>query len=272
MPAEFAPEPSIGALSAIIREQSAPERMRRDLERYLREHGVDGEDLGAMLEVGAERMLVYRGLVHNRLRHTVRDFIARTAARLGKDALKSVVAAFIEERAAKSYYLRDVPAEFVAWVVPRWREDPGVPSYLADLARHELLEFDVRNDPRGGEEPTGQAVALDRPLRFDGAARRVDYDYAVHRLETKLEDRTVPEHVPTALLVYRDPDNRVRYLELIPFAAALLDRLLVAGQALQPAIVGACEAIGEPLDDDKLGQAAVLLADLADRHVMLGAQ
>jgi DNA invertase Pin-like site-specific DNA recombinase len=36
---------------------------------------VEGDDLSAMLAVGAERMLVYRQLVHNRVRNTILDFI-----------------------------------------------------------------------------------------------------------------------------------------------------------------------------------------------------
>ena len=264
-------EPPVRALNELIRRQTAPDAMREDLRRWLQDQGVSGADLDAMIDVGAERLLVYRRLVHNRMRSTMREFIPRTAARLGKPVYDGYIDRYMDEVAPISAYLRDVPAEFVAWAVPKLKADPQVPDYLADLARHELLQIDVRNDPRGGESPTGNAVALDRPLRFDGAARRIDYDYAVHELPRPVEDRTEPKQAPTALLVYRDENNKPRYLDLIPLAAALLDRLLT-GVALESAIRAACEQLGEPLDDDKLAQAAMLLADLAERGVMLGAQ
>lgn len=265
-------ETSIAALNAVIRQQRAPSAMEADLAAYLREHGVEGEDLDSMVEVGAERMLVYRALVHNRLRNAIRDFIPRTVARVGMGRYKRDLAAFMEDRAAVSPYLRDVPAEFVAWVTPRWADDPQVPDYIPDLAQHELLDVDVSNDPRGGEGPTGLPLALDRPLRFDGAARLCEYAYAVHRLSTKSEDRTEPDAEPTRLLVYRDEHHKPRYLALTPFAAALLRQLMHERLPVQAALATAVESLGEPLDDDKLASAAQLFADLAERGVCLGAE
>lgn len=264
------PEPTISALNAAIRLAGAPEAMRADLRGWLQSQGVAGDDLDAMLAVGAERILLYRQLVHNRMRNATRAFIARTAHRLGMPRLRTDFDGFMEARAASSYYLRDIPSEFVGWVIPRWREDDAVADYLPDLARHELLDYDVRNHPAGGEEVTGKPVALDQPLSFDGAARRVDYDFAVHRLPISREDETAPDREPTRLLVYRDESFKVRYLELIPFAAVLLDALLGEGLSLQQGVVKASASVGEEVDDHKLGQAATLLADLAERKVMLG--
>lgn len=269
---ETAIEAPTAALAALIREQRAPQAMRDDLAAYLHAKGVGGEDLEAMLAVGAERMLVYRRLVHNRLRGTAREFLGRTAARLGVERFRADLDAFLELQAPRSPYLRDVPVEFVEWVEPRWVADPEVAAYLPDLARHELLDFAVRNDPQGGEPSTELPLALDRPLRFDGAARLVHYEHAVHRLPKAKSDRTVPEAEPTRLLVYRDAEHHTRYLALTPFAERLMHALLVERLAVQPALLAAAAGLGEPLDDDKLGSAAQLFADLAERGVCLGAE
>jgi hypothetical protein len=267
--AEIAETPLV-ALDAAIRRADAPSRMQADLEGWLREHGVVGEDLRALVAVGAARLLVYRALVHNRMRNAVRAFVPRTAARLGAERLRADFERWLDACAARSYYLRDVPEEFVAWAIPQWERDPEIPTYIPDLARHELLDNTVKNDPAGGEPPTGRPVALDRPLAFDGSARSMSYAHAVHRLPADTSDRTEPERVPTSLLVYRDAEHKVRYLQLTPWAAAVLARLL-AGEPVAPALNGAAEDLGEPLDDDKLASAATLLADLGERGVMLGA-
>lgn len=265
-------EPPTAALSAAIRRREAPARMEDDLAGWLREQGVEGDDLQAMLAVGAERMLVYRKLVHNRLRSTILDFIERTVARLGSARFRRDFEAFVEERAPSSPYLRDVPTEFVEWAAPRWAADPEVPPWVPDLARHELLDYEVRNDPRGGETDTGLPLALDRPLRFDGTARLVRYGFAVHLMPRKKDDTSEPEAEPVRLLVYRDAEHKARYLALTPFADALLHELLLRRKAVQPALVDAAAALGEPLDDEKLGAAAQLLADLGERKVCLGAE
>ena len=64
-------------------------------------------------------------------------------------------------------------------------------------------------------------------------------------------------------------DERPRFVQLEPRAAALLERLL-AGQTLRAALFGACEALGEALDDNILASTALTLADLVDRHILLG--
>jgi hypothetical protein len=271
-PKAFVIEAPTAALAAAIRRQQAPEALQHDLAGWLRAQGVEGDDLAAMLAVGAERMLVYRKLVHNRLRVTILEFIERTGARLGTARFRRDFEAFVELRAPSSPYLRDVPTEFVDWAAPRWAADPEVPAWLPELARHELLDYEVRNDPRGGEADTGLPLALDRPLRFDGTARLVHYGWAVHRLPRDKGDTSEPEAEPTRLLVYRDAEHKARYLALTPFADALLRELLLARKAVQPALVDAAAALGEPLDDEKLAAAAQLLADLAERRVCLGAE
>lgn len=268
----FEPEPSVVALVDAIRRHGADEAIRKDVAAFFVARGVSEQDAAVFAEAGADRVLVYRSLVHNRMRNATRDFIPRTIARLGSKRFRTDFARFVDERAAKSFYLRDVPEEFVAWICPQWRDDADVPTYLADLARHELLQLTVRNAPGGGEPATGNPVALDRPLRFDGSVRLMRYDHAVHKLPSDKADRTEPPAVPTDLLVYRDEAHEVRYLELTEFAAAALRHLIDESQPVAQALVAAAADLGEDLGDERLGAAAVLLADLAERKVMLGAE
>lgn len=272
MPAEPWPlEAPTAVLDRVIRSPEAAERAQTDLPGLLSELGVTGPDAQAMLRAGPQRLVVYRRLVHNRLRNTIRDFVPRTAARRGREAFRADVEAFVEARGAHSPYLRDVPAEFVAWAGPRWRDDEDIPNYLVDLARHELLSLDVRNDFRGGEPPTGQPMALDQPLRFDGATRLVRYDYAVHELPKPVEDTTEPEATSTHLLVYRDEHHKARYLALTELAYHIMQALLVDAMPVADGLRRACEAHGVPLDDERLAIAAQLLAELGERGVCLGA-
>lgn len=272
MPAESNTDPVLAAMNALLREREAESLADESFAAWLEAHEMPPPDKAAMLRVGTARFGVYRKLVHNRMRNAIRDFIPRSLARLGRERFRRDFADFMHERAARSPYLRDVPAEFVAFAGPRWGSDDQVPRGIADLARHELLEFDVRNDPRGGEDDTGAPLALDRPLRFDGSARLMDYEHAVHRVSVDEADTTPISPGRTHLLVYRDARGKVRYLELTAFARAVLERLLGHGDVVEGGLRQACESLGVSLDDEHLATAAQLLADLADRRVMLGAE
>jgi hypothetical protein len=232
-------------------------------------HQISAEDGEAILAAGIERLAVYRQLVRGNLRDAVEIAIPRVVARLGS-VFDEWFDRFLAERGPRTHYLRDVTRELLDFCEPQWAADPRVPPYMLDLARHENVQIEVgalQSRPLA-QEP-GE-LALDRPVRFVEAARVMRYGFAVHRLSESLDDRTEPERTPTALFVYRNPEHEVRYLELTPMAAALLDRLL-RGEALGRAIEAAGSELGGAIDPALIEGSARLLSDLAERGALLGA-
>ncbi|MCA9688137.1 MAG: hypothetical protein R3A51_13150 [Nannocystaceae bacterium] len=266
------PGAPLTAFAAILTQRSAPTRAREDLAGLIDgAAALDEADRAAMLAASVDRYLAYRTMVHGRLRRTIREWIPRTIRRVG-DRYPRDFAAFMEDPGPRTPYLRCVPGEFVAWALPRWRDDPALPPYLEDLARYELTDEDLRNEPCGGEAPTGLPLALDRPLRIDGAVRLQRHAYAVHLLPRAVDDASAPEARDTHLLVYRDrSSHQVRYLELTPRAAAVITRLL-AGEGVQAALVGAAAELEVALDDEFLAAMVHFFADLSEREVLLGAE
>jgi hypothetical protein len=262
-------DPAIRALVAVVRHADAAERLRSDVDAFLRAHGVDEDDRRAMTSRGDLRLRAYRALVHNRVRNTVRDYCRRTAARRGPVGLARDVSAFVAEHAIDSPYLRDVPRAFVEFTIPRWREDPEAPPFLPDLARHELLRLDVRNDPRPTRPPTGRPIDLDRPIAVESAAVVMRYAWAVHALPRDPDDRSVPDQRPCSVVAFRGPGARTRWVDCKPWVADLVEGL-VAGATLRTALLGALAASSMPLDDDVLARTALVLADFSDRGLLLG--
>jgi hypothetical protein len=289
------PPQELAALErALQRSVTAPdgEAIAADPRAWLVRAGLEGPDLEAMAALPPKRLLLYRSLIRRGLTGAIRAGIPRTAARLGA-RFEADVARFIEAEPPRSRYLRDVAFEFVGFAAPRWAEDPEVPAYLADLARHELAAFAAAcaeqdeeagaggaSGPLGDETPATpgddapgplgeEALSLDRGARFQRAAALVRYEHAVHRLQGDASARDVPAREPTRLLVYRDAAHDVRFLELTPLAAEILGRLL-AGAALGEAVVAGCAALGHPVDGPVLESTAALLSDLAERGALLG--
>ncbi|WP_437721628.1 HvfC family peptide modification chaperone [Sorangium sp. So ce861] len=284
------PPPELAALQRALQASvSAPdgEAIAADPRAWLASAGLEGSDLEAMAALPPRRLLLYRSLVRRGLIGAIRAGIPRTAARLGA-RFEADAARFLEAELPRSRYLRDVAFAFVAFAAPRWVEDPEVPAYLADLARHELAAFAAAcaepdeeeagatgapgatggPDPPGAPAP-GEAPSLDRGVRFQRAAALARYEHAVHRLQGAASARDEPAREPTRLLVYRDAGHDVRFLELTPLAAEILDRLL-AGAALGDAVVQGCAALGRPVDGPVLESTAALLSDLAERGALLG--
>jgi hypothetical protein len=244
-----------------------------DLRAFLESHRLDAEDIEAIL-AAPPRLAVYRRLVRNNLVEVVRRMMPRARARMNdahERCFDASIDAFLDEAAPRTHYLRDVPIEFLAWAVPRWRARGDLPAWLPDLASHELVHFEVSAGPtpRDGAPKEPGEVALDRPLAFAEAKRLVHYQHAVHALPGEIGDRSEPEARAVSLLVYRDAAHHVRFLELTPLASAILSRLF-AGEPLGRALAPACATVGAALDEAVLADTARLLADLGERGVLLG--
>lgn len=244
-----------------------------DLRAFLESHHIEPEDVEAILEA-PPRLAVYRRLVRNNLVEVVRRMMPRARARMNdasERAFDASLDAFLDEVAPRTHYLRDVPSEFLAWATPRWRARPELPEWLRELAMHELVHFEVAASPvaRGPASRDPGEVELDRPLVFAEAKRLVHYAHAVHALPGEVDDRSAPPARSVSLLVYRDLEHTVRFLELTPLASAILARLF-AGEPLGEALAPACAGLGIALDEAILADTARLLADLGERRVLLG--
>lgn len=242
-----------------------------DLRAYLERHGVDAEDVEDLL-ASPRRLGLYRQLVRHNVVNVVGTMLERTRARLENHvagAFDDAVSGFLAEQGPRTPHLRDVPSEFLAWAAPRWRSDARMPPWLADHAELELVDFTIGVAPRPLPPPLLADVTADRALVFADPRIIVHLEWATH-LMPSADAAAVPEKRPVHLLVYRDAQHCTRYLDLTPLAAVILERLF-AGRPLARAMVEACESSGHPLDDQVLGGAARLLADLGERGVLLGA-
>jgi hypothetical protein len=241
-----------------------------DVRAFLAAHEIAPDDAEA-LATGPRRLGLYRRIVRRNVFDVIETMLARTRARLERiapGAFDEAVAAFLDEVGPRTPHLRDVPAELVAWVAPRWRSStPSVPPWLADYAELELADFMIAIAPRPAPPPPLDEVAPDRALVFADPRAFVRLRWAVQALADDAE----PEERPVTLLVYRDAEHQARFLELTPLAASILERLF-DGRPLAAAMVEACASAGAALDHDVLDGAARLLADLGERGVLLGAR
>jgi hypothetical protein len=249
----------------------AGEAIAKDLRGWLEERGVPADDIEAIL-AAPPRLGVYRSLVRNGLSSVVLRMLPRTRARMNAACAGRFdvdLAAFVDEVGPRTHYLRDVPAEYLAWAGPRWRADASVPAYLADLATHELTQFAVAAAAPASRAPGVAEVALDRSLAFLESTRLVHHGWAVHELPADEDATGEPTRREVHLLAYRDADHVVRWLELTPLASAIVTRLL-AGESLGDAVAQAC-SLAATAPASVLPDIARLLADLGERGVLLGA-
>ena len=256
------------ALAALVFGPALDLRDAGAVEAWLARHRLAPEDARVLRDGELARLCVYRGLVRATLRDAIEASIPRSMARLGP-LFDEYFDRFLEERGPQTHYVRDVTTELLAFCLPHFEKDARVPDYLSDLARHEALHIEIAATPPRAASPGSLALELDSGLVFVEASRVVRYRHAVHRLDDNPESTEIPEHRATALFVYRSPEHEVRYLELTPLAASILERLSIGG-SLREAMLGAAAEHRAVLDEALLTGAASVLADLAERGAIVG--
>jgi hypothetical protein len=111
---------------------------------------------------------------------------------------------------------------------------------------------------------------MDRRAVLSPAHRMVASAFAVHRLGTDGDDREVI-HQPFWLCLYRDPQSyEVETLELTEVAFAIMQGIERRDATLTDVVRNAAEASGVEVDVAFVESLSALLADLAERGVLLG--
>jgi len=256
------------AIADACLKQTAGEALAHDLRGFLEARGVERGDVDAALSA-PRRLAVYRSLVRNGIAAVVARILPRTRTRMNAACggrFDADLGRFLDERAPRTRYLRDVPEELVTWASAGWREDPRVPPYLCDLAVHEITAFSVASC-EAARDPRARGVAVTRPVMFSSSMRLVRADWAVHELDADIHSTDEPAQRSVHLLAYRDAQHAVRWLELTPMAAAIVERL-ERGDSIGEAVAQACRVSRASVDCTELAR---LLADLAARRVVLSA-
>lgn len=213
---------------------------------------------------GDARWAVYRRLLRARVTENLLAAFPALERHLGADALRSLVADFLEARGPSSRYARGIPGDFADYLAGREETAEGVPRDLA-LYERALLDLVFAEDPR---EEGLLDFAMELPAALTPAFRLLSLSSAVDLAPVE----GAYAEGPRLLCVYRSPaDYEVLTLALSPFSFELL-LALEAGTPPAEGVPRAAARCGLELTAGLVGDVASLLADLLERGVLLGSR
>jgi hypothetical protein len=235
-------------------------------------HLRDPENAAAPGDVAAERMAVYRELIYN----NVEDFLANAfpvLRRISSDAYwHSLVRDFFVRHRATTPFFPQMPSEFLLYLEQEHETATDDFPFLLELAHYEWAELalniseecidDSDVDPEG---PLLQGIAVLSPLIW-----HCQYRFPVHRIGPDY----LPEQVhdtPTHLVVYRDRNDEVGFLELNQVTSKLLQRLQQQdGKSGERLLRQLASDIQHPNPDTVIVAGLHVFEELRRRDVILG--
>ena len=206
---------------------AAPEpASTHDLQYAFAAHLRDPQHAPAPADVEPRRMAVYADLFFNNIESLLAANFP-VIRRLHDDgAWRARVRAFYREHRARTPLFTEIAREFIRHLEARAQAGADDPPFLLELAHYEWSELalsideadiaDVRCDPHGDVVAGVPALS---PL-----ARVLAYRWPVHQIGPDFIPQAAPQQ-PVLLLLTRDRGDEVRFTEIDPLTALLIERL-----------------------------------------------
>lgn len=218
------------------------------------------------------RLRIYRELFYN----NVEDCLASAfpvLRRLSADAVwhARVRDFYARHRSAAPQFHR-VPEEFLRFLEAERGEHPDDPPFLRELAHYEWVELELSISPLELTpeiaDPNGDLLA--QPPLLSPLAWTLAYAWPVQRIGPDFQPQA-PGAQPTYLIVNRDRQDRVRFLEVNPVTARLTTLIeaepAASGREL---LLRIAAELGHPQPESVVAEGARILEQLRGRDIVLG--
>lgn len=226
----------------------------------------------AVAGIEERRLQIYRDLFYN----NIEDCLAGAFPVLRKLSTDAVWHARVRDFYARhrcvAPQFHRVPEEFLRYLEDERGEHAEDPPFLRNLAHYEWVELELGVSPLELSpqlaDPNGDLLE-GSPL-LSPLAWTLAYDYPVHRIGPDYQPQA-PDAQPTYLIVNRDRNDRVRFLEVNAVTARLTGLIesepQAGGRELLLRIAG---ELGLADARAVVDEGARILAQLRDRDIVLG--
>ncbi len=235
-------------------------------------HLRDPERQPAPADVDERRMAVYRELIFNNIDSFLSDNFPVLRAITPDEDWLALCRDFLIRHRAQSPYFTDIGDEFLQYLQQEREPTPSDPPFLLELAHYEHIELalSIAADPERprGLNPNGDLMN-ECPV-VSALASPLAYRFPVHRIAPEFMPESAPEQA-TFLLVYRDPDDKVHFIETSAASARLLELLKENPKETGLSVLHRLSTeMRHPEPERIIAFGAGQLAELRERHIILG--
>ncbi|MDH5360697.1 MAG: putative DNA-binding domain-containing protein [Gammaproteobacteria bacterium] len=229
----------------------------------------DPEQNPAPDNIEARRMKIYAELFYN----NVEDFMSSTFPVLRElhtdEQWQSLLRDYYSRHQAKTPLFPELAREFLYYLEYERESDTDLP-FMLELAHYEWVEAALyladEEAALSQMDPDGDLLH-GLPL-ISSLAWLLSYNYPVHKISA---DYIPTELSPAHILVYRDADAEIQFIELNPVTMKLLQLIKNAEHHSSEAILlQLAEELQHPQPEVVIQAGLSLLQDLQNKNVILG--
>ena len=179
------------------------------------------------------RMGIYRDLLFNNIYNFISNGFPILHSLYREEAWLKLVRGFFARHNSQSPYFSEIPKEFLAYLQDEFESGPEDPPFLLELAHYEWVELALM---LLDEQPDWQQIErngdlLESPPVLSPLAWPLVYQWPVQNIGPDFRPET-PLAQPSYLIVYRDANDEVGFLEANPVTMRLVQ--LIQEKTNQP--------------------------------------
>jgi hypothetical protein len=221
------------------------------------------------------RLAVYRTLFFNNIETLLANAFPVLRSLLAEDRWQALVGDFYARHPSRTPLFRQLAEAFVDWLDSGRGTVAGDPPFLAQLAHYEWVELALataEDPPPAAQLADPDGNLLHAPPVISPLCWVLAYDWPVQRIGPAFQPGAA-SGVQSFLVVHRDADDEVRFVEINAVTARLLS---LAEEQPQATGIALLEQIADELqheDVDAVIQAgAEILDSLRERGIVLGSR
>ncbi len=220
-------------------------------------------------DVKPERVAMYRELFFNNINNFISTSFPVLKTILDESHWLELTQDFFARHRSTTPYFSDFAEEFLKYLREE-RHNPQDPPFLLELAHYEWVELAL--ELAEGEAPLPSLALEQNPLdcmiTLSDVAWPLAYYFPVQRISRDYQPAEPPLDA-TLLVVYRDREDKVHFVELNPPTYRLLQLLETEGRLpTKQCLLQIATEMGTSNTDSILTFGAEIIRDLANRGVL----
>lgn len=224
-------------------------------------------------DIEERRMKIYRELFYN----NVEDFMANTYPVLRQitpdDRWHAMMRDYFANHRSHTPLFPEMPREFLKYLEHERKPCPDDPPFMLELVHYEWVELalSILDEKVDETKVDAQGDLLDGVPVISPLAWPLSYHFPVHKISPAFQPEEA-DGTQTCLVVYRDADFDVHFMEINPVTARLIQLIIgnndKSGRVLLQQIA---TGLNHPQPDIAIDGGREILNDLKRRKVVLGA-
>lgn len=230
-------------------------------------------------DIEERRLLIYRDLIFNNIESFLSGGFPILHSILSEADWQALVRGFIIKHECHSPYFLEISQEFLSYLNEQSPPELSGLPFALELAHYEWVELalDVSTEdfPADSASVDEELLAgtqlddmlLDKPVLISPLAWRLCYQFPVHKIGPEFQPEIIPDE-PTYLLVYRNRNEAVQFLESNAVTIRLLQLLEGGGCSARQALVQIAEEIGRPDINTVVSSGLAILKQLVSLSIV----